>query len=323
MIMAVCHTEERGWTDIEDLSRISDLRAQAGNVLWADADVSTLSREDVGLIAEEFDLHPLAVEDAIHTRQRPKLEPYEKHLFLVLDELDEIDGQLEASQIACFVGDRYLLTLHDGAGRLLERARTRWEREKDALPGGITYLLYTLLDTVVDDYQAIADRLEEEIEELEEIILAAPTAPVQRQVYELKQQVLRLRRYALPLRRVLDWMVEGQGRESFGGDTGELLRDVHDHILRIADQVASVDDLSGAVLDLSRSAQADALNEINKKLSAWAAIFAVSAIITGAYGMNYRLFPDLDGQIGFGFAIGLMAISAGSLYTYFRRKGWL
>ncbi|MGH2747274.1 MAG: magnesium transporter CorA family protein [Actinomycetota bacterium] len=323
MIMAVCHTEERGWTDIEDLSRISDLRAQAGNVLWADADVSTLSQEDLGLIAEEFDLHPLAVEDAIHTRQRPKLEPYEKHLFMVLDELDEIDDQLEASQIACFVGDRYLLTLHDGADRLLGQARTRWERERDELPGGIAYLLYALLDTVVDDYQSIADRLETEIEELEEIVLAAPTAPVQRQVYGLKQQVLRLRRYALPLRRVLDWMVEGEGRASFGDDATELLRDVHDHILRIAEQVANVDDLSGAVLDLSRSAQAHALNEINKKLSAWAAIFAVSAIITGAYGMNYRLFPNLDGQIGFGFAVALMAVSAGSLYAYFRRKGWL
>jgi magnesium transporter len=323
MIMAVCHTEEGGWTDIDDLSRISDLRERAETVLWADSDVSTLSEEDIRLIAEEFDLHPLAVEDAIHARQRPKLEPYENHLFLVLDELDEIDDQLEASQIACFVGDRYLLTLHDGADRLLRKARTRWERERDELPDEIAYLLYTLLDTVVDDYQSIADRLEDEIEELEEIVLAAPTAPVQRQVYGLKQQVLRLRRYALPLRRVLDWAVEGQGRASFGEGAEEHLRDVHDHILRIADQVANVDDLSGAVLDLSRSAQADALNEINKKLSAWAAIFAVSAIITGAYGMNYRLFPDLDGQTGFWFAVGLMAVSAGSLYAYFRRKGWL
>lgn len=323
MLTAVCHSEAVGWVEVDDLADISELRAHSGNVVWAKIDVTGMTERDISLIAQEFDLHPLAVEDAVHTRQRPKLERYENHTFLVLDQLDEVGDQLEARQIACFLGDGYVLAMHDGAARLLNDVERRWRATGEDVADRTAFLIYTLLDVTVDDYQDIADRLESEVELLEELVLERPGAPIQRQIYGLKQQLSRVRRYALPLRRILDVVVDTRAAPAFPEVTMEFLRDVHDHLLRITDQLTNVDDLSQAVLELSRSAQVDALNEINKKLSAWAAIFAVVTIIVGTYGINYGLVPSLGGQGGFWFTLALMGVSAGALFAYFKGKGWL
>src|ERR671910_699602 len=109
MLLAVCHSKASGWEKVDDVSTVSDLRADQTNLVWAEADIRDLSDEDIAVIGEEFDLHPLAVEDAIHLRQRPKIEVYDNHLFCVVHQLDEVDGQLESSQMSCFIGDRYVL----------------------------------------------------------------------------------------------------------------------------------------------------------------------------------------------------------------------
>ncbi|MFN2526694.1 MAG: magnesium transporter CorA family protein [Actinomycetota bacterium] len=322
MLLAVCHSARSGWSEVEDLEKLSDLRAEEGNLLWVEADVAQLSASDIATIAQEFDLHPLAVEDAIHTRQRPKLEVYDTHLFAVLQELDEQDAQLEAVQIACFIGDRFVLTIHAGAERTLREAKRRWaeisvERQHPS------YLLHTLIDVVVDDYQKIADQLEDKMEELEEIVLASPDAPIQRQLYELKQRLARLRRYVLPGARLLDWIVDPDTKKPFSEETAALFRDVHDHIMRIGEQVRNVDDLTQAVLDLTRAEHAQALNETSKKLSAWAAIFAVGTLIAGIYGMNFELIPDEQSLTGFLFAIGLTVVCSLVLYINFKKRDWL
>jgi magnesium transporter len=322
MLMAVCHSET-GWSQVNDLDLLSDLRAEAGNLLWAEADVANLTSSDVGTIAEEFELDDLAVEDAVHTRQRPKVEGYETHLFVVFHQLDEEDGQLEATQIACFVGDRYVLTIHAGADRTLAEARRRWEKTSDELDHP-SYLLHTLLDVVVDDYQRIADRLEDEIEQLEEIVLETPDAPVQRQLYSLKQQVARLRRYVLPGVRLLDWVIDPDTDKPFSDRTAALFRDVHDHLLRISDQVRNIDDLAQAVIDLTRAEQATALNVVTRRLTAWAAIFAVGTMIAGIYGMNFKLIPQADGTLApFLLAVGLMILLGVLLFVYFKRRDWI
>jgi magnesium transporter len=322
MLLAVCHSAEDGWKQVEDLSTVSDLRADTANLVLAEADVRDLTHEDVRLIAEEFDLHALAVEDAVHTRQRPKLESYETHLFIVVHELDEEEGQLEAVQIACFVGDRYVLVLHAGAARTLQEVKRRWQ-EKKQTHHDPSHLVHTLADVVVDDYQAIADRLESEIEELEEIALTAPTAPIQRQLYSLKQRLARLRRYVLPAARLLDWVLDPHFEKPFSAQTAALFNDVRDHLLRITDQIRNVDDLSQAVLDLNRSEQAAALNTATRRLSAWAAIFAVETVIAGIYGMNFVLVPFNEQVEGFWFAVGVMLVLGIVLYVYFKRRDWI
>jgi magnesium transporter len=322
MLMAVCHSTDEGWSEIHDLERVSDLREVRGNLLWAEADVANLTHEDVETIAEEFGLHELAVEDAVHTRQRPKLETYESHLFLVVHELDEQDGQLEAAQLASFVAENYVLTIHAGATRTISEAKTRW-REQERTLENPSQLVHTLLDVIVDDYQSIADRLEDEIEELEEIVLETPRTPVQKQLYSLKQQVARLRRFAIPATRLLDWVTKPEGKKPFAAEQIHLFRDVYDHLLRISEQIRNVDDLAQAVLDLTQSAHAQALNEVSKKLSAWAAIFAVETLIAGVYGMNFELVPYSGEVEGFWFAVALMLVSGVALFGFFRRRDWL
>lgn len=324
MLMAVCHSAEAGWARVDDLDRLSDLRAESGNLLWAEADVSDLTQEDIETIAEEFSLHHLAVEDAVRSRQRPKLEPYENNLFMVLHQLNEEDGQLESAQIACFVGERYVLTLHHGAQRTLEEAKERWRRSDRHIEDGSAHLIHTLIDVIVDCYQEQADKLEDEVERLEDIALTSPTIPIQKDLYSVKQRIARLRRYALPVGRVLDWMVhprEGTGFMPTG--SAHYFRDVEDHTLRINDQIRNVDELTQAVLDLVRSEQAAALNENSRRLSAWAAIFAVGTLIAGIYGMNFELVPADGTLLGFWFAVVLMVLAGGGLYLYFKRKEWL
>lgn len=323
MLMAICHSDDTGWSEVHDLSRISQLNAEAGNLLWAEADVADLSKEEVDTIAREFDLNELAVEDATNPRQRPKLERYGHHLFAVMHELQEEDGQLEAVQIASFIGERFVLTLHAGASRSLDEAKKRWQEEPDIARKHPSYLLHTLLDVVVDDYQRIADQLEDEIEQLEEIVLETPAAPIQKQLYSLKQRLSRLRRYVLPGTRLLDWVVDPDSKKPFSAETADLFRDVHDHLMRITDQVRNIDDLAQAVLDLTLAEQAQTLNEQTRRLAAWAAIFAVGTLIAGIYGMNFVLVPEDQTLFGFWFAVALMGVSGVGLYWFFKQKDWL
>jgi magnesium transporter len=323
MLLAVCHSEATGWTNVSDLDTLSDLREKPGNLLWAEADVTTLGEADVLLIAEEFGLHPLAVEDAIHTRQRPKLDIYETHAFAVVHELDEIEGQLEASQLAFFIGERYVLTLHDGAHRILDEAKRRWEELGSRTELGPSPLIHTILDALVDDYQDIADQLETEIENIEEVALEMPNAPLQRQLYSLKQKLTRLRRYALPASRILDWYVAPSEEPKGADETLVLFHDVRDHLLRISDQIRNVDDLAQAVLDLTRAEQAQALNEVTKRLTGWAAVIAVPTFIASVYGMNFELVPESGKTFGFFFAVSLMVVTSVFLYVFFKRRNWI
>jgi magnesium transporter len=324
MLRAMCHTRSGPeWVPVEDLSQLSELKRRSGNVLWVEADVGSLTEDDVQCLSSEFDLHPLAVEDAIKPRQRPKLEEYEGHLFTVLHQLDEIDGQLEALQIACFIGARYVITLHAGAERTLRAAEKRWAGAAEDLARGVAFLVHTLVDTLVDDYQRTADDLERTIEDLEEAVLAEPNAPVERQLYGVKQHLSRVRRYALPAMRILDEVVETKRYALIPPETSAYFRDVHDHLMRIGEQIRNVQELADAVVDLNRSAQERALNDVTKKLTGWAAIIAVPTFIASVWGMNFPLTDRPGEATELGAGVVLMAIVATALYAYFKRRDWL
>jgi magnesium transporter len=327
VLKAISHVPGKGWEEVTDLSRISNLCDASGARVWAEADIRTLTENDIKTIADEFGLHELAVEDATSTRERPKLEEYDKHLFVVVHELQPQDGQLEPAQIACFIGTRWVLALHAGAERTMEETRKRLAAEKGEIWGGSAYLMHTLLDTIVDDYQAIADSLENEVEDIEEKLLVDRGTQPSSRLYIIKQRVARFRRYVLPVSRMLANVVE-QG--SLGAnirlvDThfGTYFRDVQDHTLRVADQVRSIDDLASALVDFVRVEATNAQNEVTKRLTGWAAIIAVPTFIASVYGMNFRLFPANGQLFGFWFALGLMAVTALGLYAYFKRKEWI
>ncbi|MBA3350319.1 MAG: hypothetical protein H0T12_07155 [Actinobacteria bacterium] len=326
MLTAQCHTPAAGWVEVRDLAEISDFRTESGNVVWGEADVADLTEEQIALIAEEFGLDPLAVEDAQESNHRLKLEPYERHLLVVIHQLDEREGQLEARAIYLFKGDNYVLALHHDAGRLLSMAKSRWEAAgRGEVKRGPAYLLYVLLDTLVDDYQRVAERLELEVEELEDVTLSQRTytGELDRRLYRLKQQLSRLRRYAVPGSRMLDLYVQHHRADSPTPGEANMLRDVHDNLIRVTEQIHNVDELANAILDLRRADQTAGQNEITKKLTGWAAIIAVPTLVSGIYGMNFELVPTSGRLFGFFFALTLMSGAALTLYVLFKTKGWI
>lgn len=321
MLIAICHTDATGWTEVSNLEQISDL-IEAGQLVWAQADVASLSPSDVSTIQAEFGLHPLAVEDAINLKQRPKLEAYEKHLFAVIHQLDTQDEQLEAVQIACFIGRHYVLTLHEGAGRTLDEAVSRLRAQPKPAERGPSFVMHALLDSVVDDYQAIADKLEDEVEDLEEVLLKDPTHSAGLQIYSLKQRLARFRRYAQPGSRVLTSFVDSNQTTAATNETAAYFRDVLDHTQRITDQLRNVDDLVDALLELRRIEQTNQMTDVTKRLTGWAAVIAVPTFIASVFGMNYDLTPRDQGY-GFEIALSLMAASAISLYAFFKKRDWI
>lgn len=327
MLKAIYYTPGEGWREVTDLSVISNLCDQSGARIWAEADVSTLIPTDVATIAEEFGLHELAVEDATEARERPKLEEYDKHLFSVIHELQEKDDQLEAAQIACFVGTRYVLVLHAHAARTIAETERRLRATKGEIWGGSAFLMHTLLDTVVDDYERLADSIEQDIESVEDQLLRDPLSSVMTQLYTVKQRVARFRRYAFPVSRMLATVVEqgslGASIRLVDRHFGTYFRDIHDHTIRVADQLRNVEDLTDALINLARTEQATSQNEAVKRVSGWAAIIAIPTLVASIYGMNFSLVPKHGSLFGFWFAIGLMLAIGVALYLRFKRSGWL
>ena len=321
MLVAICHTDATGWTEVRDLAQISDL-IDSGQLVWAQADVASLSETDIATIQQEFGLHPLAVEDAVSLKQRPKLEAYDNHLFAVTHQLETQDGQLEARQIACFVGKHYVLTIHEGAGQSLEEAAARVRGTPKPAERGPSFVMHALLDTVVDDYQRIADALEDEVEDLEDVLLKDPTHSAGLQIYSLKQRLARFRRYAQPGSRVLSSFVDSSQTTVATSETANFFRDVLDHTLRITDQLRNVEDLVDALLELRRLEQTNAMTDVTKRLTGWAAVIAVPTFIASLYGMNYELTPGND-EYGFEIAIGLMMTAAITLYFFFKKRDWI
>jgi magnesium transporter len=330
-LQAICRSPT-GWEEVDDLDTILRLRRDPTRLVWAEADVTGATEGDVRSLASGFGLDELAVEDALEARQRPKLETYPGHLLVILYQLDEIADQLEPRQIAAFIGQGFVIVLHHGAGRLITEARSRLhDEEQEALT--VDRLLHSLLDSTVDDYEAKAAELGEEIEELELQALEVARAgardardlPSQYRLYTVKQQLSMLRRFALPMTRSLERLANPDGSSGEAPDESELrFRDVLDHVLRLAGQMRSIDELATGVLDLTRSIQADTLNDVNKKLSGWAAIIAAPALIVGLYGTNYGLVPTKSwGNWGFVFVVVLMVASAAGLYAFFKRRRWI
>jgi magnesium transporter len=317
----VARTETQ-WHDVPDLEAFRDMDLRAG-AEWIMLDATAMAPAELRSVLETHGVHPLAAEDAVNPRQRPKIERYENHLFLVLHELDERDGQLEACQFSSVITDHYVLVVHHGAERMVQSLRARVDRDPDLPP------LYLILDATVDEYEFIANGLEDEVEKLEEEALEASgrgkveEVVDQAELYTVKQKVSRLRRYAFPVERVMAAITSGEAGRSLGEPIRHLFQDVHDHTIRINAQIRNVDDLSGAVLDLIRSEQGDTLNMINKKLTAWAAIFAAWTVISGIYGMNLDLEPEEQTVFGFVFVMSLMAAVGLILYVVFKRRRWL
>lgn len=305
------------------LEEISDRLADPRAILWADFTDPTA--EDLAGVETELDLHELAVEDAIHGDQRPKLDHYASHNFLVAYhvQLDDRSGELHTSEIKAFITARALVTVH-GAEFSMTGVLSRWDSAPDLAVHGISYLVWGLLDAIVDGHFDAVQSLDAEIEGLEDHLFEnhkPGNLSIQRRSFELRKSLVHLRRVVLPMREVIGALLR---RDLIRTDPPMVpyLEDVYDHVLRVTDWTDSLRDLVNTILETNISLQGNRMNLIMKKVTSWAAIIAVPTLITGFYGQNLP-FPGFSAHWGFWLSSALIIASPIALYTMFKRRDWL
>jgi magnesium transporter len=275
-------------------AQISDYLQQPGTVVWLD--LCEPDQQDLEVLSQEFGLHPLAVEDAIQQHERPKLDRYQDHYFLnaYAISLDPTTGQLTTSELAAFITPRALITVRTEPAFDIEGVVARWDGSADLAGHGVGFLLWGLLDVVVDGHFATVQQLDEALEGLEDLLFDERPhgAEVQRRSFELRKSLVVLRRLVLPMREVVNSLL----RRDLGlvdEAMGPYFQDVYDHVLRATEWTESLRDLVSTILETNLTIQGNRLNAIMKKVTSWAAIIAVPTAVTGFYGMNvpYRVRP--------------------------------
>jgi len=304
------------------VAEISDNLADGG-VVWLD--LRDPDREDLAVLREEFGLHPVAIEDAVYDRERPKLDRYRTHLFMTAygARLDTVSGQLATSELAAFVTPQALITVRKDDGLDIGKVVERWDASPDLARFGVGYLLYGLLDYIVDGHFEAVQSLDDSVEDLEDNLFSSVPLDmqVQRRSFELRKSLVVLRRVVLPMREVVNTVM----RRDLRITSEELMpyyQDVYDHVLRAAEWTESLRDLVTTILETNLTIQSNRMNVITKKVTSWAAIIAVPTFITGFYGMNVP-YPGFSKEVGFAVSCGIMVFAGVILYLVFRRKDWL
>ncbi|KPI05786.1 Mg2 transporter protein CorA family protein [Actinobacteria bacterium OV450] len=275
-------------------------------------------------LAQELGLHPLAVEDAVQARQRPKRERFGDVLAVALKTLWYIDADraVETGELMLFVGPRYVLTVRHGAVDPAAEAARRLEAAPGMLRFGPLSVLHAVLDVVVDAYSDAADNVRAALSALEDCVFSASRVDHTSQIYTLKREVREFRDAVQPLVPVLQSLLTGPGQD-FPPKVLPYFRDVADHLNRTDTEVRSLDELLNSVLDAQQARVGTWQNDDMRRISAWAAIFAIPTMVAGVYGMNFEHMPELSWSYGYPLALGLMALASGLLYRAFRRNGWL
>ncbi|RJQ72810.1 magnesium and cobalt transport protein CorA [Pseudonocardiaceae bacterium YIM PH 21723] len=313
------------WTHSE---AIEEVRRRKCGFVWIG--LHEPDEEHFNGIAQTFGLHPLAVEDAVHAHQRPKLERYDDTLFMVLKTVRYVAHEspttaneiVETGEVMIFVGKDFIITVRHGRHAGLSAVRQQLEHDTEALDMGPVGVLHAIADQVVDTYLAVTEHIEEDIDILESEVFT-PRSPVDaEQIYLMKREVMELRRavspLAIPLRRLSEGyspLVSEQARSYF--------RDVDDHLTTVSERVASYDELLTTLVDAALAKITLQQNTDMRRISAWVAIISVPTMIAGIYGMNFKHMPELEWRYGYAGAIAVILVACFFLHRSFRRNGWL
>jgi magnesium transporter len=309
---------------ITDHDEISDVISAGRSLVWVD--VLDATEDDLTKIEEEFSLHPLAMEDVRHPGQRPKIERYDTHAYLVAYASNGDPRQL--SELDCFVAEGWMVTIrHSFQGDAcvsMDEVCQRFDRTRSE-HNTVGFLLYTLLDTVVDTYFDALDKTEDELESIEGRIFSDDTREeraLQQRLLGLRRELLMFRRRVVPLRDVLQVILR-QEVQPIREDVQRYYQDVLDHILRVVDTLETQRELLGNAVDAHLAVVNNNMNQIMKKMTSWGAILFGAALISGIYGMNFDNMPELHWRYGYFMALGLMLVLTVGLYRWFHRKNWL
>jgi magnesium transporter len=299
----------------------------AGVLRWID--LCAGDARELELLRERFDLHPLTIEDCAHLDQRPKLEEYREHLFLVTQGFASAGGkveELELQELHAFLGERFLITVHERPIRALEEIWRRLAGEPRLLARGVDFAYYLVADGIVDDNFPILDRIADELEDLEDSVLESPKRPDLQRIFQLKRHLVSMRKVLSPQRDVLGLLTR-RGDSRINDRTAVYLRDVYDHLVRINESIEANRDLLGNALDAYLSAVSQRTNEVMKYLTVMSAVFLPLAFVVGFFGQNFDNLPFIDDWVHSDALMWAMvaiciATPAGMLF-WFKRKRWL
>jgi magnesium transporter len=306
-----------------DLAELSEVALGHDVFVWIGLYEPTHEEFDEARAA--FNLHELAVEDAVHAHQRPKLEHYGDSLFMVLKTAEYHDDieDVEFGEIQVFLGDGFVVHVRHGKPSSLSRVRHTLEQHRDLLECGPTSVLHAIVDHVVDGYEPVVRGIENDVNEVERQVFSGGRHqnPVER-IYQLKRMVLELYDDLEPLRDPLQQLSVDRFR-MVHDDMQEYFRDVHDHLARLVERVVQFRELLTSVLAANLTQVGLQQNEDMRKISAWVALAAVPTMVAGIYGMNFEFMPELSWQFGYPLVLGVMALVVGYMYWRFKKADWL
>ncbi|MER6182092.1 magnesium/cobalt transporter CorA [Streptomyces sp. NPDC001652] len=317
----------QGGSDLVDAVEL--VRKHGDGFVWLGLHEPT-DQEFAG-IAELFELHPLAVEDAIEAHQRPKLERYDDVLFAVFktvcyvehEELTATSEVVNTGEIMVFVGEDFVITVRHGMHGSLGPLREELEADPQQLAKGPAAVLHAIADHVVDDYLHVTDLVQADLDQVESDVFSENGARLDPgRIYQLKRELLELKRAVVPLTRPIEELSTRPIR-AVAPEIQAYFRDVSDHLLRAKDQIAAFDELLNSILQAHLAQVSVAQNEDMRKITAWAAIVAVPTMVCGVYGMNFEHMPELRWAFGYPLVLGVIAVACLTLYRGFRRNGWL
>lgn len=320
LINCVAYQEGKKLKDIS-IEEISDYLAMPECFVWValqDAELAELEK-----MREEFDFHALAVEDAWHSHQRPKIDEYGDSIFAVM-QLVEMDGdQLMVGEVDVFIGTNYVLSVRNRSHEGFLGVRARCEREPHLLSQGSSFVFYALMDAVVDRYFPVLDELETELENIEEHIFVKGSARSNiERLYILKSKVMTLKHAVAPLMEDVGKLHRGRV-PPICMNTQEYFRDVYDHLSHVNTSIDTIRDTIGTAIQVNLSMVTIEESEVTKRLAAWAGIFAVATAFAGIWGMNFETMPELRWKYGYPAALTAIAMVCGILYRRFKKAGWL
>jgi len=311
--------ERFGSTTTEDAFKFVDEKS----ITWFNID-GLSNIEEIQKLGDHYELHPLVMEDIVNTGQRPKIEEYQDYLFIVAKMLYYKNGEIENEHISMIVGRNYVLTFQESDGDVFDPIRERIETAKGRIRGkGADYLMFALLDAIIDNYFLVIDDMSDRIEGLEESLFTSrPSDDITYEIQDLKRNILRIRRAVFPLREVISRM-EKMDSELIDPHTSNFIRDLYDHIIQISENIDIYREMIWGLMDMYMTTISNKMNEVMKVLTIMASIFIPLTFIAGIYGMNFEYIPELQWKYSYFVLWGVMIIVFLLMLYYFKRKKWI
>ena len=321
IINCAAYARGRRVTEVE-LDEVHEVLKEANQFVWIA--LHEPSEEILARVQREFGLHDLAVEDAHHAHQRPKIETYGDSVFVVLRTAQmSSQHQVEFGETHFFVGDNFIVTVRHKSLVSYASVRAKFESSPHLLSKGQGFALYAVMDFIVDQYFPVVHEMEMELQAIEDMIFKErPSRRTTEQIYQLKRELLEIKRAVSPLVDVCNRLMRLDIR-CISEETRPYFRDVYDHVVRINEMVENTRELLNTALEANFSLISISQNDVSKKFAGWAAIIAVPTMVAGFYGMNFKFIPEIEWEYGFYSVLILTVVACVLLYQFFRRSGWL